>query len=116
MFGYESRDDGDIARALAEALRGELSRRSGLTLIDPGQRIRATVIGASQFTVQVSGKTIHLPQARRAAGAQRAGDPCAEDVKCRRRDLPPPARGGGSGRGDSGKGNPQCAACPRPPP
>jgi ethanolamine utilization protein EutA len=30
-------------------------------LIDPGQRIRATVIGASQFTVQVSGKTIYLP-------------------------------------------------------
>jgi ethanolamine utilization protein EutA len=32
-----------------------------LPLIDPGQRIRATVIGASQFTVQVSGKTIYLP-------------------------------------------------------
>ena len=62
VFGYESRDYGDIARALAEALRGELSRRSSLTLIDPGQRIRATVIGASQFTVQVSGKTIHLPR------------------------------------------------------
>jgi ethanolamine utilization protein EutA len=31
-------------------------------LIDPGQRIRATVIGASQFTVQVSGKTIYLPK------------------------------------------------------
>ena len=30
-------------------------------MIDPGQRIRATVIGASQFTVQVSGKTIYLP-------------------------------------------------------
>jgi len=32
-----------------------------LALVDPGQRIRATVIGASQFTVQVSGKTIYLP-------------------------------------------------------
>ena len=32
-----------------------------LPLIDHGQRIRATVIGASQFTVQVSGKTIYLP-------------------------------------------------------
>jgi ethanolamine utilization protein EutA len=29
-------------------------------VLDAGQRIRATVIGASQFTVQVSGKTIHL--------------------------------------------------------
>jgi ethanolamine utilization protein EutA len=28
--------------------------------MDPGQGIRATVIGASQFSVQLSGKTIHL--------------------------------------------------------
>ena len=62
VFGYESRDYGDIARPLAEELRAELARRTKLTLIDPGQRIRATVIGASQFTVQVSGKTIHLPR------------------------------------------------------
>jgi ethanolamine utilization protein EutA len=62
VFGYESRDYGDIARLLAEELRTALGRRTALTLIDPGQRIRATVIGASQFTVQVSGKTIHLPR------------------------------------------------------
>jgi ethanolamine utilization protein EutA len=62
VFGYESRDYGDIARELAEELRAELRQRTTLTLIDPGQRIRATVIGASQFTVQVSGKTIHLPR------------------------------------------------------
>jgi ethanolamine utilization protein EutA len=62
VFGYESRNYGDIARELAEELRAELRRRATLTLIDPGQRIRATVIGASQFTVQVSGKTIHLPR------------------------------------------------------
>jgi ethanolamine utilization protein EutA len=62
IFGYESRDYGDIARQLADELRAELRRRTALTLIDPGQRIRATVIGASQFTVQVSGKTIHLPR------------------------------------------------------
>jgi ethanolamine utilization protein EutA len=61
MFGHEQRDYGDIARLLAADLARELSRRSGLPLIDPGQRIRATVIGASQFTVQVSGKTIYLP-------------------------------------------------------
>jgi ethanolamine utilization protein EutA len=62
VFGYESRDYGDVARLLANELRAELGRRTTLTLIDPGQRIRATVIGASQFTVQVSGKTIHLPR------------------------------------------------------
>ncbi len=61
MFGHETRDYGDIAKHLADELARELSRRSPLPLIDPGQRIRATVIGASQFTVQVSGKTIYLP-------------------------------------------------------
>jgi ethanolamine utilization protein EutA len=61
MFGHEQAEFGDIAKLLAAGLAGELSRRSALPLIDPGQRIRATVIGASQFTVQVSGKTIYLP-------------------------------------------------------
>ena len=61
MFGHEAREFGDVAKTLAAELAGELSRRSRLPLIDPGQRIRATVIGASQFTVQVSGKTIYLP-------------------------------------------------------
>jgi ethanolamine utilization protein EutA len=61
MFGHESQQFGDIAKPLAAALAAELSRRSALPLTDPGQRIRATVIGASQFTVQVSGKTIYLP-------------------------------------------------------
>ena len=51
----------------------QLSRRTGLPLIDPGQRIRATVIGASQFTVQVSGKTIYLPEPAVSAGPQCAG-------------------------------------------
>jgi ethanolamine utilization protein EutA len=61
MFGHEQAEFGDIAKPLADELSGELSRRVSLPLIDPGQRIRATVIGASQFTVQVSGKTIYLP-------------------------------------------------------
>ena len=61
MFGHELADFGDIARPLADELARALSRRTILPLIDPGQRIRATVIGASQFTMQVSGKTIYLP-------------------------------------------------------
>ena len=60
IFGGEEEEYGDIALPLARALTRELSGRSGLTLVDPGQRIRATVIGASQFTIQVSGKTIYL--------------------------------------------------------
>jgi ethanolamine utilization protein EutA len=61
LFGLEHRDYGDIARLLADELARTLSRRMRLPLVDPGARIRATVIGASQFTVQVSGKTIYLP-------------------------------------------------------
>jgi len=62
IFDYEGREYGDIAKPLADELRTALRERTALKLIDPGQRIRATVIGASQFTVQVSGKTIHLPR------------------------------------------------------
>ena len=60
IFNYEARDYGDIARLLANGITERLSARTKTMLIDPGQRIRATVIGASQFTVQVSGKTIYL--------------------------------------------------------
>jgi len=62
IFGHERNDYGDIARLLTAELTGALSQRTALPLVDPGQRIRATVIGASQFTVQVSGKTIYLPK------------------------------------------------------
>jgi ethanolamine utilization protein EutA len=61
IFGHENREYGDIAKLLATELCRQLAQRTTLPLIDPGQRIRATVIGASQFTVQVSGKTIYLP-------------------------------------------------------
>jgi ethanolamine utilization protein EutA len=60
IFGTEPQEYGDIAMPLAQAMIRELTTRAKLPLIDPGQRIRATVIGASQFTIQVSGKTIYL--------------------------------------------------------
>ncbi|MDB5649572.1 MAG: Reactivating factor for ethanolamine ammonia lyase [Hyphomicrobiales bacterium] len=61
IFGTEEAEFGDIAKPLAAAIRTKLAARSSLPMSDPGNRIRATVIGASQFTVQVSGKTIYLP-------------------------------------------------------
>ena len=61
IFGYEQKEHGDIAKFLAAEIGSQLGKRSKITVVDPGQRIRATVIGASQFTVQVSGKTIYLP-------------------------------------------------------
>jgi ethanolamine utilization protein EutA len=62
LFGREARAFGDIAQPLAARMRAALSPEK---LADPGQGIRATVIGASQFTVQLSGKTIHLSRAAR---------------------------------------------------
>jgi ethanolamine utilization protein EutA len=58
IFARETRTFGDIARPLGERIAAALA--SSGKVMDPGQGIRATVIGASQFTVQLSGKTIHL--------------------------------------------------------
>jgi ethanolamine utilization protein EutA len=61
LFYRETTDYGDIAKPLADRIgRAFASGRVKPALTDPGNGIRATVIGASQFTVQVSGKTIHL--------------------------------------------------------
>jgi ethanolamine utilization protein EutA len=63
IFGREMRDFGDLAQPLAAHIRGAFAAgRMTAPMMDPGQGIRATVIGASQFTVQLSGKTIHLSQ------------------------------------------------------
>jgi ethanolamine utilization protein EutA len=56
----ETEDHGDLARLLATELSRALRARTTLRIIEVPQRIRATVIGASQFTVQVSGKTVHV--------------------------------------------------------
>jgi ethanolamine utilization protein EutA len=51
----ETPEYGDIARPLADAIRARLA-----DVKPAAERIRATVIGASQFTVQVSGNTIAI--------------------------------------------------------
>src|SRR6516165_2979944 len=49
----------DLGSDLAEELRHLLAHRRDLAPVwDPGQGIRATVIGAAQFSVQISGNTI----------------------------------------------------------
>jgi ethanolamine utilization protein EutA len=63
IFGREAAGHGDIAELLADEVVAQLKTRISIPIIEPGERIRATVIGASQFTVQVSGKTIYLPDA-----------------------------------------------------
>ncbi|MDH4189915.1 MAG: ethanolamine ammonia-lyase reactivating factor EutA, partial [Betaproteobacteria bacterium] len=63
LFGRETRTFGDIAKPIADRIAKAFGDgRIDAELTDPGNGIRATVIGASQFTVQVSGKTIHIPE------------------------------------------------------
>jgi ethanolamine utilization protein EutA len=64
VYGREDREFGDLGRSLGDEIQrrvtiGSLPR----PLLEPDQCIRATVIGASQFTVQVSGSTITVSDA-----------------------------------------------------
>jgi ethanolamine utilization protein EutA len=59
LYKRETRRFGDLGSNLAEELRHMLAHRRDLPPVwDPGQGIRATVIGAAQFSVQISGNTI----------------------------------------------------------
>jgi ethanolamine utilization protein EutA (predicted chaperonin) len=59
LYKRETRRFGDLGAELAEELRHGLAHRRDLPPVwDPGQGIRATVIGAAQFSVQISGNTI----------------------------------------------------------
>lgn len=53
---------GDLGVELAAALRARFERLPA-PVHQSGERIRATVIGASQFTVQLSGNTVHVSDA-----------------------------------------------------
>jgi len=59
IYGGEAKAFGDIGPQLAAALRTRL-KDWGPQLVRPEARIRATVIGASQYTMQVSGSTIFV--------------------------------------------------------
>ena len=59
IYGRETQPLGDLAHDLANELNRQLRVAQGVPVtVDVQHGIRATVIGASQFTVQVSGKTI----------------------------------------------------------
>ncbi|MGH7249308.1 MAG: ethanolamine ammonia-lyase reactivating factor EutA, partial [Pseudomonadota bacterium] len=59
IYGGESKAFGDIGPQLAAEVRARL-KGWGPRLARPEARIRATVIGASQYTMQVSGSTIFV--------------------------------------------------------
>ncbi len=62
VYGYEKRNLGDLGMQLGKRVRQRANRLAGghIPLRPAEVRIRATVIGASQYTVQVSGNTIYL--------------------------------------------------------
>jgi ethanolamine utilization protein EutA len=61
LYKRETRRFGDLGFDLAQAVAHALAHRRDLPPVwDPGQGIRATVIGAAQFSVQISGNTIAI--------------------------------------------------------
>ena len=59
IYNREKTDFGDLGPLIAD----EIHRRVpdlGMLVMEPAARIRATVIGASQYTIQVSGNTIFI--------------------------------------------------------
>jgi ethanolamine utilization protein EutA len=61
VYQREARDFGDLGRRLGHAIRERLeSGRLPLRLLPAGECIRATALGASEYSVQLSGNTIYL--------------------------------------------------------
>jgi ethanolamine utilization protein EutA len=59
IYGRETRSFGDLGLQLGEALRRRIADW-GPNIVPPAEGIRATVVGAAQYTVQVSGSTIFV--------------------------------------------------------
>lgn len=59
IYGHEKGSFCDLGTQLAKEVRQRFEKL-GLPIIEPTAGIRATVIGASQYTVQVSGNTIFV--------------------------------------------------------
>ena len=61
VYGREERDFGDLGRRLGLAIRRRLDRgRLPWALLPAGECIRATAIGASEYSVQLSGNTVYI--------------------------------------------------------
>ena len=61
IYSREAEAFGDLGPYLGQAIRHEAEIR-GFDILDAGEGIRATVIGAAQYTVQLSGETIFIPE------------------------------------------------------
>jgi ethanolamine utilization protein EutA (predicted chaperonin) len=61
IYARESVAFGDLGPVLGREIRNQAEAR-GFSILEAGEGIRATVIGASQYTVQLSGETIFVPE------------------------------------------------------
>jgi len=61
VYGREERDFGDLGRGLGLSLRKRMERLPW-PLLPPGECIRATAFGASEYSVQLSGNTVYVSQ------------------------------------------------------
>ena len=86
IYGYEKRNLGDLGVQLGKKVRARVNQLGGGNIpLRPAEvRIRATVIGASQYTVQVSGNTIYLSHPEIAAAAQSTS--CHAAIRAERND------------------------------
>jgi ethanolamine utilization protein EutA len=61
VYGREERDFGDLGQRLGHALRRRLDAgKLPYALLPAGECIRATAIGASEYSVQLSGNTVYV--------------------------------------------------------
>jgi ethanolamine utilization protein EutA len=61
VYEREARDFGDLGRLLGRALRRKLDAGAlPWPLLPPGECIRATALGASEYSVQLSGNTVYV--------------------------------------------------------
>jgi ethanolamine utilization protein EutA len=61
IYGRERASFGDLGPDLGREIKRQAEER-GFAICEAGEGIRATVIGASQYTVQLSGETIFVPE------------------------------------------------------
>jgi len=65
VYGRETRDFGDLGRRFGHAVRARIDAgRIPLPLLPAGECIRATALGASEYSVQLSGNTVYISSPR----------------------------------------------------
>jgi ethanolamine utilization protein EutA len=63
VYGREPRDFGDLGKRFGEAIRARLAAGAlPWPLLEAGECIRATVLGASEYSVQLSGNTTFISE------------------------------------------------------